>query len=126
MNDKKNGNGDAKKNGNGDAKKTETLAASDVKTVPATEVTNLLAPNSPEAKSLFVAFGKAVQAHNKVKGTIDAADMAVSDAIKAISEKVGNGPFNIDGQKKSISNRNGRYFFRAHEEMTFPTVSTTE
>ncbi len=47
---------------------------------------------------------------------VTAAERKLSDAIKAISDKLGSGPFIIKGRRVTISSRNDTFFFKGDRQ----------
>ena len=50
------------------------------------------------------------------KGLVTEAEQKLSEAIKAISDTLGSGPFEIKGRRVTISSRNDTYFFKGERQ----------
>jgi len=68
-----------------------------------------------QKKELFQAYQVAADALEELMAHIDTAKEEMSDAAKAISEQIHNGPFIWKGQKVQVVQRKGRFFMRTLE-----------
>ena len=101
----------AEKNGTNGATVTETPAAQ----VP--EVTK------KEKLALFKAYEDAEVAVDKLEAQLVEARAKRSEAVRAIAEKCGNGPFGYKGAELRIMSRDGTYFFRGRGERTVDLIA---
>lgn len=80
-------------------------------TVPGADAPAQKTPlTSDELRALFDAWKAAGKELDAVKATVEAAAVKRSDAAKAIVDALGNkGPWNVDGDRLSVSVRGDRY-----------------
>lgn len=81
-------------------------------------------PKTPATKEvkvkLFSAYDAADKEYDELKSKIDAAAQKKSDAVKAICEQVGHGPFKYKGRELRMGRRGDTFFFKS------PSTSETE
>jgi len=69
-----------------------------------------------EEKRLVQAIDSAERDVKAAQDLVVAAEQKLSSAIKAISDKLGSGPFIIKGRRVTISSRNDTYFFKGDRQ----------
>jgi hypothetical protein len=69
-----------------------------------------------EEKKLVQAIDAAERDVKAAQELVTAAEQKLSTAIKAISDKLGSGPFIIKGRRVTISSRNDTYFFKGDRQ----------
>lgn len=69
-----------------------------------------------EEKRLVQAVDAAERSVKAAQDLVVAAEQKLSSAIKAISDKLGSGPFIIKGRRVTISSRNDTYFFKGDRQ----------
>ncbi len=71
---------------------------------------------SEELKSLFSNYKKLSSERDQILFKVNEATRALSDAVKAIAEKFGKGPYEFEGQTIIIVKRGETWFFKGRNQ----------
>ena len=71
-----------------------------------------------EEVELFTAAHHADQGIAEAEALVASAKKGLDEALKAIAEKVGCGPFDFKGRKFRIGNKNGAHFYKSLPQQT--------
>lgn len=69
-----------------------------------------------ETKSLFENYKKAEKAYEDARAHLEVLQKAKSDAVKAILDAAGSGPFKFEGRQLTVSHKGDSYFFKGKKE----------
>ncbi len=72
-------------------------------------------PDSPDTKALFETYEQAEREYEEARTRLEVLQKLKSEAVRAVQQHLGNGPFQFKGRLLTISHKGDSYFFKGKE-----------